>query len=77
MIGNARSDELIFCRVIDKVADARYGGCIGGILAKEDLDAQRRMAHALGVLKGVPASQLLKAAHIVQQAAKPCQVNIF
>ena len=39
MIGNARSDELIFCRVIDKVADARYGGCIGGILAKEDLDA--------------------------------------
>ena len=71
MIGNARSDELIFCRVIDKVADARYGGCIGGILAKEDLDAQRRMAHALGILKRVPASQLLKATHIVQQAAKP------
>ena len=65
MIGNARSDEFIFCRVIDKVADARYSGCIGGIFAKEDLDAQRRMAHALGVLKGVPASQLLKAAHIV------------
>ena len=38
---------------------------IGGILAKEDLDAQRCMAHALGVLKGVPAPQLLKAAHIV------------
>ena len=28
-------------------------------------DAERRMAHALGVLKGVPASQLFKAAHIV------------
>ena len=35
------------------------------------------MAHALGILKGVPASQLLKAAHIVQQAAKPGQVNIL
>ena len=34
MIGNARSDELIFCRVIDKVADARYGGCIGGFSPK-------------------------------------------
>ena len=62
---------------LDKISDACCGRRVVGILAKEDLDAQRRMAHALGVLKGVPASQLLKAAHIVQQAAKPCQVNIF
>ena len=65
VVGDARADQFVLCRVIDKVADARYGGCIGGILAKEDLDAQRCMAHALGVLKGVPAPQLLKAAHIV------------
>ena len=35
------------------------------------------MAHTLGIFKGVPAAQLLKAAHIVQQAAKPRQVNIL
>ena len=65
VIGDARSDELVMRTGFDKVTDVCRGGCIGGILAKEDLDAQRRMAHALGVLKGVPASQLLKAAHIV------------
>ena len=49
----------------DKVTDVCRGGCIGGMLAKEDLDAECRMTYALGVLKGVPAPQLFKAAHIV------------
>ena len=53
------------CIGFDKVTDVCRGGCVGGMFAKEDLDAERRMAHALGVLKGVPASQLFKAAHIV------------
>ena len=72
VIGDARADEFVFHRTVNKVADACCGGCIGGILTKEDLDAQRRMAHALGIFKGVPASQLFKAAHIVEQTAKPC-----
>ena len=65
MIGNACADELVMCIGFDKVTDVCRGGCVGGMFAKEDLDAERRMAHALGVLKGVPASQLFKAAHIV------------
>lgn len=71
MIGNARSDELVVLVGLDKIPDACCGRRVVGALAKENLDAQRRMAHALGILKRVPASQLFKATHIVQQAAKP------
>ena len=77
VIGDARADELVVLVGLDKISDACCRGRVCRVLAKENLDAQRRMAHALGILKRVPASQLLKAAHIVQQAAKPCQVNVL
>ena len=77
VIGDARADELVVLVGLDKISDACCGRRVVGVLAKEDPDAQRRMAHALGILKGVPASQLLEAAHIVQQSAKPGQVNIL
>lgn len=77
VIGDARADELVFCRAVDKVADTCCRGRVCRVFAKEDLEAQLRMAHALGILKRVPASQLLKAAHIVQQPTKPRQVNVL
>ncbi len=77
VIGNARSNEFVFYRIVDKVADTCYRGRICRCFAKEDLDAQRRMAHAFGIIKRIPASQLLKAAHIVQQPTKPRQVNVL
>ena len=32
------------CIGFDKVTDVCRGGCVGGMFAKEDLDAERRMA---------------------------------
>ena len=65
VVGDARSDELVVLVGLDKISDACCCGRVVGVLAKEDPDAQRCMAHTLGVLKGVPAPQLFKASHIV------------
>ena len=65
MIGDARADELVVLFGLDKISDVCCDRRVVGVLAKEDPDAQRRMAHAFGILKRIPASQLLKAAHIV------------
>ena len=65
VIGDARADELVVLVGLDKISDACCGRRVVGVLAKEDPDAQRCVAHTLGVLKGVPAPQLFKASHIV------------
>ena len=56
-------------RVVHIVADAA--------LVKQHLHAEGGVADRLRINKGVVPAQLLKAAHIVQQAAQPCQIDIL
>ena len=39
VIGDARADEFVVRVGLDKVADVRRGGRVGGVLAKKNLDA--------------------------------------
>ena len=71
--GYGGSYYLVVGVVLHEGADLR-AAWVG--IAKQHVHAKRRMRDRRGVVEGVKAPYLLKAANVVKQSAKPCEVGL-